>query len=166
MQSLQQLGGARRSSTSLTSGSQAWFCAGSVQGPAYSRHAEGVDCPKLLNPSNSTATLPTPGALFSTEAAVGRGRFSGMEELISHFRESSEGLPTAPGLCFKEVESPKGVVGVFLVTDGSSKPVRVKLRSPVAHNLHLIPTFSVGTVFADFVATFCSLDVVLGEIDR
>lgn len=98
--------------------------------------------------------------------STARGRFSGMEELISHFRTFSEGLPTPPGLAYREVESPKGFVGVFLVADGSSRPVRMKLRTPVAHNLNLIPTLSPGTLFGDFVATFCSLDVVLGEIDR
>ena len=89
-----------------------------------------------------------------------------MEELISHFRISSEGFPAKAGLSYGEVESPKGVVGVLLVTNGSSRPVRMKLRSPVAHNLNLIPAISTGTLFADFVASFCSLDVVLGEIDR
>jgi len=97
---------------------------------------------------------------------LAHSKFSGMEELISHFRAASEGFPTRAGLSFREVESPKGIVGVLLVTDGSSRPVRIKLRTPVAHNLHLIPIFSVGALFADFVATFCSLDVVLGEIDR
>lgn len=89
-----------------------------------------------------------------------------MEELISHFRTFSEGFPTEAGLAYREVESPKGLVGVFLVTDGSSRPVRMKLRTPVAHNLNLLPAISPGSMFADFVATFCSLDVVLGEIDR
>lgn len=96
----------------------------------------------------------------------GKGRFSGMEELISHFRTFSEGLPTGPALSYGEVESPKGCVGVFLITDGSSRPSRTKLRTPVAHNMNLIPVIANGALFADFVATFCSLDIVLGEIDR
>lgn len=53
-----------------------------------------------------------------------------------------------------------------LVAGGGSRPVRVKLRTPVSHNMHLIPTISVGATFADMVATFCSLDIVMGEIDR
>jgi NADH-quinone oxidoreductase subunit C/D len=67
---------------------------------------------------------------------------------------------------YKSVESPKGEVGVTLVSSGTSKPVRLKLRTPVSHNMHLIPSISIGSIFADFVATFCSLDIVLGEIDR
>jgi NADH-quinone oxidoreductase subunit D len=89
-----------------------------------------------------------------------------MESLISHFRMTSEGWPTNPGFTYQTVESPKGEVGVTLVSNGTSKPTRLKLRTPVSHNMHLIPTVSIGSIFADFVATFCSLDIVLGEIDR
>ena len=67
---------------------------------------------------------------------------------------------------YRGVESPKGEVGVTLVADGSARPHRTKVRTPVAHNMHLIPVVSRGLLFADFVATFCSLDIVLGEIDR
>jgi NADH:ubiquinone oxidoreductase subunit D len=95
-----------------------------------------------------------------------RGKFSSMESLISHFRMTSEGWPTNPGFTYQTVESPKGEVGVTLVSNGTSKPTRLKLRTPVSHNMHLIPTISVGSIFADFVATFCSLDIVLGEVDR
>jgi len=95
-----------------------------------------------------------------------RGKFSSMESLISHFRVTSEGWPTSPGFTYQTVESPKGEVGVTLVSNGTSKPTRLKLRTPVSHNMHLIPTVSIGSIFADFVATFCSLDIVLGEIDR
>lgn len=102
----------------------------------------------------------------SLAAPAGKGRFSGMEELITHFKSYSEGGMVRLGLEFREVESPKGFVGVFLVSGGTTRPSRTKLRTPVAHNLNTIPVFSVGTFFADFVATFCSLDVVLGEIDR
>jgi NADH-quinone oxidoreductase subunit D len=89
-----------------------------------------------------------------------------MESLISHFRLTSEGWPTNPGFVYRGVESPKGEVGVTLVSNGGAKPSRLKLRTPVSHNMHLIPTISIGSIFADFVATFCSLDIVLGEIDR
>jgi NADH:ubiquinone oxidoreductase subunit D len=95
-----------------------------------------------------------------------RGKFSSMESLITHFRVTSEGWPTNPGFSYQSVESPKGEVGVTLVSSGTSKPSRLKLRTPVSHNMHLIPTVSIGSIFADFVATFCSLDIVLGEIDR
>jgi len=89
-----------------------------------------------------------------------------MEALIAHFRQASEGWPLRAGFAYASVESPKGEVGVSLVTAGGTRPVRVKMRTPVCHNMHLIPTVGVGATFADFVATFCSLDIVMGEIDR
>ena len=64
------------------------------------------------------------------------------------------------------MESPKGEVGVALVLGSSPRPLRVKVRTPVSHNMHLIPSICRGAFLADFVATFCSLDIVLGEIDR
>ena len=100
------------------------------------------------------------------EPLSGFGKFTGMESLISHFRGASEGWPLTPGFVYASVESPKGEVGVSLVSAGGTRPSRVKVRTPVSHNMHLIPTIGVGVTFADFVATFCSLDIVMGEIDR
>lgn len=115
---------------------------------------------------NSQPVLPERLVGLEHLNPTARGSFTGMEELISHFRLFSEGFPTQAGLVYKEVESPKGHVGVLLVTDGSSRPVRIKLRTPVAHNMNLIPAIGTGVLFADFVATFSSFDIVLGEIDR
>jgi len=109
---------------------------------------------------------PTMSALIHATLQPSKGKFSSMENLISHFRLTSEGWPTNPGFSYQSVESPKGEVGVTLISNGTSKPTRLKLRTPVSHNMHLIPTISIGSIFADFVATFCSLDIVLGEIDR
>jgi NADH-quinone oxidoreductase subunit D len=98
--------------------------------------------------------------------ARAQGTFSGMEELISHFRQASEGCLLEPGFSYAAVEAPKGELGAALFTDGTPRPYRLKVRTPVAHNLHLIPSLGSGVFFADFVASFCSLDVVFGEIDR
>jgi NADH-quinone oxidoreductase subunit D len=116
----------------------------------------GVDQPALR---------VAPGVL-ALEISPARGKFGSMEALISHFRVASEGWATEAGWYYSGVESPKGEVGVCLVAGGGSRPVRVKLRTPVSHNMHLIPTIAVGATFADMVATFCSLDIVMGEIDR
>jgi NADH:ubiquinone oxidoreductase subunit D len=113
-----------------------------------------------------TSVKLTAPSLIQAALQPSKGKFSSMESLISHFRLTSEGWPTNPGFTYQSVESPKGEVGVTLVSNGTSKPTRLKLRTPVSHNMHLIPTISIGTIFADFVATFCSLDIVLGEIDR
>jgi len=95
-----------------------------------------------------------------------KNKFSSMEETISHFKYYSEGFNVPSGISYQNVESPKGYVGVILISDGSSTPYRCKMRTPVSHNMHLIPSICTGLMFADFVATFCSLDIVLGEIDR
>ena len=93
-------------------------------------------------------------------------KFLKMEDVISHFRESSYMHISAVGSrsCF--VEGPKGYVGVTIVNTGNYLPYRFQVRSPVAANMNLIPTITNKITIADFVATFCSLDVVLGEIDR
>lgn len=94
------------------------------------------------------------------------GSYGSMEALIHHFRLSSEGHPSAPGLSYGGVEGPKGEVGVTVISSGGVRPYRLKVRTPVSHNMHLIPLVARGSLFADFVASFCSLDIVLGEIDR
>lgn len=104
--------------------------------------------------------------VLELELGLVRGKFTSMEALIGHFRSASEGYPLAAGLAYRAVESPKGEVGVTLVSPGMGRLGRVKLRTPVCHNMHLIPTIAVGVTFADLVATFCSLDIVMGELDR
>ena len=98
--------------------------------------------------------------------APSKGPYSSMESLIHHFRLSSEGHPSLPGIAYGGVEGPKGEVGVTILSTGGVRPYRLKVRTPVSHNMHLIPLVARGVLFADFVATFCSLDIVLGEIDR
>ena len=93
-------------------------------------------------------------------------KFSGMEEVIRHFKQFSEGLLTLRGFNYCSVEAPKGELGVALVASGQSKPYRIKIRTPVSHNMHMVSAVCVGAIFGDFVMTFCSFDIVLGEIDR
>jgi len=95
-----------------------------------------------------------------------KSKFTGMEELISHFKYFSDGIYLNPGITYASVEAPKGELGIVLIASGSSKPYRLKIRTPVSHNMHLISSICAGFVFGDFVMTFCSLDIVLGEIDR
>jgi NADH:ubiquinone oxidoreductase subunit D len=99
-------------------------------------------------------------------AVCSAARFRSMEALIAHFRAVSEGGLLTPGLAFRVVESPKGLVGVFIVSAGGVQPTRVHLRTPVGHNMHALASMAVDTLLGDFVMTFCSFDIVLGEIDR
>lgn len=93
-------------------------------------------------------------------------KFIRMEDLIKHFKNNvAIKLGIIDDLSYF-VESPKGLFGCYLVNTGQLEPYRLSFRSPVAANMNLISNFSNNITFADFVATFCSIDVVLGEIDR
>ncbi len=86
--------------------------------------------------------------------------------LIRRFKIQSEG-PSAPtGTVFHSVEGSKGELGFYLVGDGSSKPYRMKIRSPCFILTSVLPRLLVGHMIADVIAIIGSIDIVLGEIDR
>jgi NADH-quinone oxidoreductase subunit D len=89
-----------------------------------------------------------------------------MEALIHHFKLWTEGARVPPGEAYVPVESPRGEMGYYIVSDGSAKPCRVHMRSASFANLQAIPAMSVGGLVADLVAVIASLDPVLGEVDR
>ncbi len=89
-----------------------------------------------------------------------------MEALIYHFKLFSEGFMVPPGDVFSAVEGPKGVLGCYVVSDGSSRPHRVHIRGPSFYNLQALPAMIKGGMLADIVAAIGSLDIVLGEVDR
>jgi len=70
------------------------------------------------------------------------------------------------GEVYQGVEAPKGELGYYIVSDGSSKPYRMRIRPPSFVNLQAMDQMSVGTMIADLVAVIGTLDIVLGEIDR
>jgi NADH-quinone oxidoreductase subunit D len=89
-----------------------------------------------------------------------------MEALIHHFKLWTEGARVPPGEAYVPVESPRGEMGYYIVSDGSAKPCRVHMRPASFANLQAIPTMSEGGLVADLVAVIASLDPVLGEVDR
>ncbi len=89
-----------------------------------------------------------------------------MEALIHHFKLYTEGLHTHPGEAYAAVEAPKGEFGVFLVSDGSNKPYRCKIRSPGYAHLASMDWINRGHMLADVSAVLGSLDIVFGEVDR
>ena len=89
-----------------------------------------------------------------------------MESLINHFKLFTEGYHVPVGDTYQCVEAPKGEFGVFLVSDGSNKPYRCKIRSPGFPLLQSTEFLSKGHMLADLVAIIGSLDIVFGEIDR
>ena len=89
-----------------------------------------------------------------------------MESLIHHFKLYTEGVKVPEGDVYASVEAPKGEFGVFLVSDGSSKPYKCKIRAPGVAHLAAMDELSRGHQLADTVAILGSMDIVFGEIDR
>jgi NADH-quinone oxidoreductase subunit D len=106
---------------------------------------------------------------------------------VAEMRESArialaalEGMPEGPhvspdvprairppaGIAYREVESPRGELGMFVVSDGSAHPWRLKVRSPAFSNLHSAPLLLKGCRVGDVIPALGSVDVVMGEIDR
>jgi NADH-quinone oxidoreductase subunit D len=89
-----------------------------------------------------------------------------MEALIHHFKLYTEGFRTPEGEVYAQVEAPKGEFGVYLVSDGSNKPYRCKIRAPGFPHLAAMDWMNRGHMLADVSAILGSLDIVFGEIDR
>jgi NADH-quinone oxidoreductase subunit D len=89
-----------------------------------------------------------------------------IEGLIYHFKIYTEGFAPPPGEVYQAIESPRGELGVFVASDGSAKPYRVKFRAPSFVNLQSLPKLCVGRLIADVVTCIGTTDIVLGEVDR
>jgi NADH-quinone oxidoreductase subunit D len=106
-----------------------------------------VDDPRVILPPKTKAT---------TE----------MESMIHHFKVVMEGPRPPVGECYVAVESPKGEKGYYMVSDGTAKPVRWRIRPPSFVNLSAIPKMVEGHLLSDVIAINASIDIVMGEIDR
>ena len=106
-----------------------------------------IDDPRIILPSKTKAT---------TE----------MESMIHHFKVVMEGPRPPIGESYVAVESPKGEKGYYMVSDGTSKPVRWRIRPPSYVNLSAIPKMVEGHLLSDVIAINASIDIVMGEIDR
>jgi NADH-quinone oxidoreductase subunit D len=91
---------------------------------------------------------------------------STMEALIHHFKLYTEGFHVPAGEVYAAVEAPKGEFGVYLVSDGTNKPYKAKLRAPGYPHLAAMDHVCRGHMLADVSAILGSVDVVFGEIDR
>jgi NADH-quinone oxidoreductase subunit D len=89
-----------------------------------------------------------------------------MEALIHHFKLYTEGFHVPPGEAYAAVEAPKGEFGVYLVSDGTNKPYRCKIRAPGFAHLAAMDFLCKGHMLADVAAVLGSLDIVFGEVDR
>ena len=91
---------------------------------------------------------------------------SSVESLIIHFHLMTEGFEVPKGEAYCSVESSKGELGFYVVSDGSNKPYRLKIRAPSFVNLQSLSTMSEGRMMSDIVAVIGSIDICLGEVDR
>jgi NADH-quinone oxidoreductase subunit D len=110
------------------------------------------------------------GPIKSTDSRVAppsRGDMKqSMESLINHFKLYTEGYHVPAGETYTAVEAPKGEFAVYLISDGTNKPYRCKIRAPGFAHLQGIDMMSRGHMLADIVANLGSLDIVFGEVDR
>jgi NADH-quinone oxidoreductase subunit D len=89
-----------------------------------------------------------------------------MEALIHHFKLFTEGFKVPAGETYVAIESPRGEIGCYMVSDGSGKPVRMHIRGPSFYNLQSIEPMGTGALVADAVAIVSSVDPIMGEVDR
>ncbi len=89
-----------------------------------------------------------------------------MEALIHHFKIFTEGFKVPAGETYAAVESPRGELGVYLVSDGSAKPWRMHVRGPSFCNLQALAPMATDSIIGDLVATLASLDPIMGDVDR
>jgi len=91
---------------------------------------------------------------------------SDMESLIHHFKLYTEGFKLPAGEVYAAVEAPKGEFGVYLVSDGTNKPYRAKMRAPGFAHLQSMDWMATGHMLSDIPAFIATLDIVFGEVDR
>jgi len=91
---------------------------------------------------------------------------SDMEAMIYHFKQVMEGIKPPVGEVYMGVENPKGELGYYLVSDGTAKPVRWRIRPPAFLNLAALPKLCEGSLLSDVIAINASIDIVMGEVDR
>jgi NADH-quinone oxidoreductase subunit D len=89
-----------------------------------------------------------------------------MEALIHHFKLFTEGFKAPPGEVYQAVESPRGELGMYLVSKGGAKPWRLHVRTPSFATVQSLPVMMTDLIVADVIATLASLDPVLGDVDR
>jgi NADH-quinone oxidoreductase subunit D len=103
-----------------------------------------------------------PGKIFPPQQDI----YTKMESLIHHFMLVVEGVRLPVGDCYQSIESPRGELGCYIVSDGGTNPYRLKWRAPAFVNLQALPEMSRGCFFADLIAILSSIDIVLAEVDR
>ncbi|WP_040808329.1 NADH dehydrogenase (quinone) subunit D [Nocardia concava] len=107
-----------------------------------------------------------PDGLGNSPKHIGKIMGTSMEALIHHFKLVTEGLRVPPGQVYVAVESPRGELGVHMVSDGGTRPYRVHYRDPSFTNLQAVAAMCEGGLVADVIASVASIDPVMGGVDR
>ncbi len=142
-----------------------------TEGDVYARYLVRIDEMRESVKIIRQALEGMPEGPFKVEAAgitlPERDRMkSQMEALIYHFKIVTEGFRVPAGEYYQAVESPRGQMGYYVVSDGTAKPFRVHMRTPSFANLQSLPRMIEGRLLADVVAIIGSIDIVLGDVDR
>jgi NADH-quinone oxidoreductase subunit D len=122
-----------------------------------------IDDPKLRFPGDLKVG---PDGIGNSEEYVRHIMDESMEALINHFKLVTQGIRVPPGEVYQAVESPRGELGYYVVSDGSNRPYRVRVRDPSFVNLQSLPHMVTGRLLADVVACIASVDPVMGGVDR
>jgi NADH-quinone oxidoreductase subunit D len=122
-----------------------------------------VDDPKVRWPAQLSVG---PDGIGNSEAYVRHIMEESMEALINHFKIVTQGFNVPAGEVYQAVESPRGELGHYVVSNGESRPYRVHIRGPSFVNLQAVPKMIEGRLVADVIACVASLDPVMGDADR
>jgi NADH-quinone oxidoreductase subunit D len=122
-----------------------------------------VEDPKLRWPAQLAVG---PDGIGNSEEYVRHIMQESMEALIHHFKIVTQGINVPPGEAYVAVESPRGELGFYVVSDGGQRPYRVHIRDPSFANLQSLPELVIGGLVADVVSAVASVDPVMGGVDR
>jgi NADH-quinone oxidoreductase subunit D len=122
-----------------------------------------VEDPKLRWPAQLAVG---PDGIGNSEEYVRHIMQESMEALIHHFKIVTQGINVPPGEAYVAVESPRGELGFYVVSDGGQRPYRVHIRDPSFANLQSVPELVTGGLVADVIAAVASVDPVMGGVDR
>jgi NADH-quinone oxidoreductase subunit D len=143
-----------------------------TEGDAYARFLVRLDemdeAMKIIRQARSF--LDTPGPIMIDDPKIAQPPKEtialSMEALIHHFKIVSESFRVPPGDVYQAIESPRGELGYYVVSNGDNRPWRVRTRPPSMYNLQALKMMAPGELIADMVVMIGSLDPVFGEVDR
>jgi NADH-quinone oxidoreductase subunit D len=147
---------------------------GNKAGDTYSRYlvrmAEMLQANRIARQALEKIAQTEPGDIKCADPRVSlppkEEVYSDIAGLINHFKLITEGLTPPAGAVYQAIEAPKGEMGFYIVSDGSPKPFRLKVRGPSFINLSACDRLARGRLLADLIALIGTMDIVLADVDR